>query len=147
MDISQENCNEDLDSLSKDIPVLSEYAKVLETHVKRRYLQKISLVVVDPASIPSDQFNPECLPSIDEATDLFWKLVTTPSSSLNATQAWGLQLDGEWICYLCTRQDYRREACGSRESAPFPEDEWPTRKHLGYHWKRRHHFSSTLLGK
>ena len=88
MDISQENYNEDLDSLSKDIPVLSEYAKVLETHVKRRYLQKISLVVVDPASIPSDQFNPECLPSIDEATDLFWKLVTTPSSSLNAIQAW-----------------------------------------------------------
>ena len=34
MDISQENCNEDLDSLSKDIPVLSEYAKGLETHVK-----------------------------------------------------------------------------------------------------------------
>ena len=37
MDISQENYNEDLDSLSKDIPVRSEYAKVLETHVKRRY--------------------------------------------------------------------------------------------------------------
>ena len=69
MDISQENCNEDLDSLSKDIPVLSEYTKGLETHVKRRYLQKISLVGVDPASIPSDQFDPECLPSI-EATDL-----------------------------------------------------------------------------
>ena len=50
----------------------------------RRYLQKLSLVVVDPARIPSDQFNPECF---DEATDLFWKLVTTPSSSLNATQA------------------------------------------------------------
>ena len=52
------------------IPVLSEYAKVLETHIKRRYLQKISLVVGNPASIPSDQFNPECLPSIDEVTDL-----------------------------------------------------------------------------
>ena len=48
MDISQENCNEDLDSLSKDIRVLSEYGKGLETHVKRRYLQKISLVGVDP---------------------------------------------------------------------------------------------------
>lgn len=59
MDISQENCDEDLDSLSKDIPVLSEYAKGLETHVKRRYLQKISQVGVDPASIPSDQFDPE----------------------------------------------------------------------------------------
>ena len=93
MDISQENCNEDLDSLSKDIPVLSEYAKGLETHVKRRYLEKISLVGVDPASIPSDQFDPECLPSI-EATDLVsylvLELVTTPSSSLNATKAWRL---------------------------------------------------------
>ena len=77
-DISQENCNEDLDSLSKDIPVLSEYAKGLETHVKRRYLQKISLVGVDPASIPSDQFDPECLPSI-EATDLVSYLVLEAS--------------------------------------------------------------------
>ena len=78
MDISQENCNEDLDSLSKDIPVLSEYAKGLETHVKRRYLEKISLVGVDPASIPSDQFDPECLPSI-EATDLVSYLVLETS--------------------------------------------------------------------
>ena len=78
MDISQENCNEDLDSLSKDIRVLSEYAKGLETHVKRRYLQKISLVGVDPASIPSDQFDPECLPSI-EATDLVSYLVLETS--------------------------------------------------------------------
>ena len=78
MDISQENCNEDLYSLSKDILVLSEYAKGLETHVKRRYLQKISLVGVDPASIPSDQFDPECLPSI-EATDLVSYLVLETS--------------------------------------------------------------------
>ena len=111
MDISQENCNEDLDSLSKDIRVLSEYAKGLETHVKRRYLQKISLVGVDPASIPSDQFDPECLPSI-EATDL--------------------------VSYLVLETSYYT----SRESAPFPEDEWPTRKHLGYHWKRRNHLST-----
>lgn len=95
MDISQENCNEDLDSLSKDIPVLSEYAKGLETHVKRRYLEKISLVGVDPASIPSDQFDPECLPSI-EATDLVSYLVletsyyTKQQYSLNATKAWRL---------------------------------------------------------
>ena len=32
MDISQENYNEDLDSLSKDIPVLSEYAKVRDIY-------------------------------------------------------------------------------------------------------------------
>ena len=78
MDISQENCNKDADSLSKDIPVISDYAKSLEMHVKRRYLQKISLVGVDPASIPSDQFDPEFLPSI-EATDLVSYLVLETS--------------------------------------------------------------------
>ena len=77
MDISQENCNEDLGSLSKDIPVLSEYAKGLETHVKRRYLQKISLVGVDPASIPSDQFDPECLPSIEAAESVSYLVLKT----------------------------------------------------------------------
>ena len=56
----------------------SEYAKGLETHVKRRYLQKISLVGVGPASIPSDQFDPECLPSI-EATYLVSYLVLETS--------------------------------------------------------------------
>ena len=40
MDISQENCTEDLDSLSKDIPVLSQYAKGLGMQVKRRYFSK-----------------------------------------------------------------------------------------------------------
>ena len=58
--------------------MLSEYAKGLETHNKRRYLQKISLVRVDPASIPSDQFDPECLLSI-EATDLVSYLVLETS--------------------------------------------------------------------
>ena len=74
MNTSQENCHEDPHSLSKDIPVLSEYAKGLQTHVKRRYFQKISQVGVDPASISSDQFDPECLPSV-EATDLVSYLV------------------------------------------------------------------------
>lgn len=78
MDISLEKCKDDLDSLSKGIPVLSEYAKGLEMHIKRRYLQKISLIGVDPSSIPSDQFDPACLPSI-EATDLVSYLVLETS--------------------------------------------------------------------
>ena len=70
--------HEDVDSLCKNIPVLSEYAKGLETHVKRRCLQKISLVGVDPLSIPSDQLDTGCLPPI-EATDLVSYLVLETS--------------------------------------------------------------------
>lgn len=63
-----------MDNLSGSIPVLLEYSKALEVHVKWRYLQKISMVGVDPASIPSEEFEPECLPPI-EATDLLGYLV------------------------------------------------------------------------
>lgn len=63
-----------MDNLSGSIPVLLECSKALEVHVKWRYLQKISMVGVDPASIPSEEFEPECLPPI-EATDLLGYLV------------------------------------------------------------------------
>ena len=98
-------------------------------------------------SISSDQFSVALLLIIGEAPDVSWNPVMTSSSGREATWAWR-PTARFWnkACYLCINQDYRREACGSQESAPFPEDEWPTRKHLGYHWKRRHHFSSTLLG-
>lgn len=69
--------NDDLHQF-KTIPVLSEYVKTLETHVKQRYLEKISLVGVDPASIPIDEFDPECLPPI-EAADLVSYLVLETS--------------------------------------------------------------------
>ena len=45
--------------------MLSEYAKALEGRVKERYLQKISVIRVGPASIPTDQFSPECLPPVE----------------------------------------------------------------------------------
>ena len=78
MDLSEEKACEDLQSLAANIPVLSDYVKCLESHVKSRYLQKISVVGVDPASIPSDQFDPECLPQI-ESTDLLAYLVLETS--------------------------------------------------------------------
>ena len=70
MDISQES-----DPKSQDkIPVLSSYGKNLESHVRERYLKKISVVGVDPAAIPSEQFSSECLPPI-EVSDLLSYLV------------------------------------------------------------------------
>ena len=48
----------------KGTPVISEYAKSLESRVKERYSQKISVIGVDPASIPAEQFSPECLQAV-----------------------------------------------------------------------------------
>ena len=74
MDLSEEKACDALQSPPAYIPVLSDYVKGLESHVKSRYLQKISVVGVDPTSIPTDQFAPECLPPI-ESTDLLAYLV------------------------------------------------------------------------
>ena len=78
MDLSEEKTQEDLNNLSRSIPVLSEYSKALEVHVQRRYLQKILILRVDSASIPSEEFDPECLPPI-EAVDLLGYLVLETS--------------------------------------------------------------------
>ena len=78
MDLMEEKAEEDSKTLSFDIPVLSEYAKALDKQVKRRNLEKISPVGVDPVSIPCEQFDPECLPHI-EATDLLGYLVLETS--------------------------------------------------------------------
>ena len=78
IDLAEEIAEEDLKTFSFNIPVLSEYAKALDKQVKRRYLEKISVVGVDPVSIPSEQFDPECLPQI-ESTDLLGYLVLETS--------------------------------------------------------------------
>ena len=82
MDSSQENGKDEIEKLSRRIPVLSEYAASLESHIKLRYLRKISVVGVDPANIPSDQFSPECLPPIEQS-DLFSYLVLQTSFYTN----------------------------------------------------------------
>ena len=78
MDLLQEESKESVDDLCGSIPVLSEYAKSLDQHVKRRYLEKIAVLGIDPETIPSEQFSPECLPPI-EATDLLSYLVLETS--------------------------------------------------------------------
>ena len=74
MDISEES-----DPKSHDeVPVLSSYVDNLESHVRERHLKKISVVGVDPATIPSEQFSSECLPPI-EVSDLLSYLVLETS--------------------------------------------------------------------
>ena len=60
------------------VPILSEYCVKLEDSVKRRYLEKIAEVGVNPVTIPDQQFGMECLPPI-EAMDLLSYLVLETS--------------------------------------------------------------------
>lgn len=58
--------------------MLSDDAKALDKQVKGRYLEKISVVGVDPVSITYEQFDSKCLPQI-EATDLLGYFVLETS--------------------------------------------------------------------
>ncbi|XP_068673794.1 uncharacterized protein [Montipora foliosa] len=82
MDLSPKIEEEEIKKFSSKIPVLSEYATALESHVKLRYLKKISVVGIDPFIIPYEEFNPECLPPIEQS-DLFGYLVLQTSYYTN----------------------------------------------------------------
>ena len=58
--------------------ILSDYVKRLKSHVKQKYLEKISLVGINPATLIDAKLDPQCLPSI-EATDLLFYLVIDTS--------------------------------------------------------------------
>ena len=60
------------------VPLLSEYSKKLESRVKRRYIEKISVIGIDPATLWHAKLDPDCLPPI-EATDLLSYLVLNTS--------------------------------------------------------------------
>ena len=62
--------------------MLSEYAEKLDGNVKKRYMEKISEVGVDPLLIPDHKLDPECLPPI-EASDLLSYLVLDTSYYTN----------------------------------------------------------------
>ena len=72
---------DDSEKLGKAIPVLSDYVKGLGTRVKERYLAKRSVIGVDLASIPKEQFNGECLPPI-EVSDFLGYLVLEASRAI-----------------------------------------------------------------
>ena len=82
MDLSPKIEEKEVEKLGSNIPMLSEYATALESRVKLRYLKKISVVGIDPFIIPCEQFNPECLPAIEQS-DLFGYLVLQTSYYTN----------------------------------------------------------------
>jgi len=77
MNIQKEKHDKSTGHSSKGIPVLSENAKSLESRVKERYSQKISVIGVDPASITAEQFSPECLPPVEVSVLLSYLVLDT----------------------------------------------------------------------
>lgn len=79
---SHESAQEKLEKTDEEdcslVPLSSEYSKKLESRVKRRYIEKISLFGIDPATLWNAKLDPECLPPI-EATDLLSYLVLDTS--------------------------------------------------------------------
>ena len=78
MDSSENERVPSIEELWSKIPILLEYCVKLDDSVKRRYLEKIADVGVDPVTIPDQQFDTECLPLI-KAMDLLSYLVLETS--------------------------------------------------------------------
>lgn len=105
--------------------MFSEYAKVLEGRVKERYLQKISVIGVYPASIPTDQFSPECLPPV-EVSDLLSYLVLEllcKPTVQGFQESRGVQPSVFGICDLSCGQTNRRKICCKSTCATLSADE------------------------
>ena len=69
MDSSKNTTNLKHPNVSQDLLAsipLSEYAKKLYSVVKRRYLEKIECVGIDPALIQGKNFDPDCLPPTNQ---------------------------------------------------------------------------------
>ena len=62
---------------------LSDYANTLSHHLKKRYLEKISCVGIDPVLIPDKTYDPECLSPV-ESMDRVGKIETSCSLALTA---------------------------------------------------------------
>ena len=136
MDTSSEKNPESQENILLRIPVLSSYAEGLESHVRERYLKKISVVGVDPAAIPKEQFHSECLPPI-EVSDLLSYLVLETSYYTNKQfKAFkrSVQASGVWLRKLGTRnRDSQQDCCCGGET--FATDERSSDRHLDHRRK------------
>ena len=112
----------EIERLSRCVPVLSEYAASLESHVKLRYLKKISILGVDPGSISNEQFHGQCVLQIEQS-DLFCCLVLQSSyytkeqyKNYKSLEAYN-QVVSCRICDCSKRKNYFGQVCCSRKSS------------------------------
>ena len=92
MDLSEQIKKDEIEKLSKKIPVLSEYAASLENRVKLRYLQKISVVGVLTRSIFQVSSSIRNVYHLSNSliclATLFFRQVTTRMNSLRISRVW-----------------------------------------------------------
>ena len=60
--------------------ILSDYGDSLQGNIKGRYVEKISVIGIDPFLVPQEKCTPECLPPV-ELCDLLSYLVLDGSIS------------------------------------------------------------------
>ena len=76
---------------------LSDYANSLDPHVKKRYYEKISCVVIDPILIPEKAYDPDCLPRA-EIIDFRLSFLVLETSSYGKDQAYNQLVSGFVSC-------------------------------------------------
>ena len=114
-----------------------------------RYLKKISVVGVDPAAIPSEQFSSECLPPI-EVSDLLSYLVletsyytNKPFKAFKSLEAYNQMVSG-FVC-VSSRERNRGQDCCCGQGETFTAKEPSSCEHLDDCREGRHHYLRALL--
>ena len=80
LDSSKNTTNLKHPNVSQDLLAsipLSEYAKKLDSVVKRQYLEKFECVGIDPVLIQGKNFDPDCLPPVESADILCYLVLKT----------------------------------------------------------------------
>ena len=91
---SVDKLSSNVDKLCREVPIISDYCKSLDGNVKRRYLEKVTVIAVDRITIPDEHFSSECLPPV-EATNLLSYLVLE-TSFYNQVAVQGIQEFGSF---------------------------------------------------
>ena len=56
---------------------LSAYANSLESSIKKRYVEKISVIGMDPLLVPLQKYTPECRPPVEACAILSYLVLET----------------------------------------------------------------------
>ena len=92
---------------------------VVLIRMSRAYSQKISVIGVDPASIPGEQFSLKCLPPV-EVSCSFLRPASTPKKQLKAFKS--LEAFSQMVSGFITsvsRQSNRRQVCRESKCSAF----------------------------
>ena len=74
---TKESAEKSLEGASENCNLLSEYGKQLGLHLRKRYVQKISVFGIDPMLITEEKLEPECLPPVEAADMLSFSVLDT----------------------------------------------------------------------